>query len=111
MTIAVYARMSSDSHEARGAIGAQLAVLRHKMCELGHPGVHEYFDDGYSAAQLVRPGLTALRDAAEAGLFKQVWCLTPDRLARSYADLRLITEEMGRHGVEVKYLESREVTR
>ena len=106
MTVAMYARVSSDSQEARGTIGSQLEALRHKVTELGHQVVHEYIDDGYSGARLDRPGLDALRDAAEAGLFKQVWCLTPDRLARSYAYQILITDELLRHGVQIQYLDA-----
>ncbi len=33
----------------------------------GHELVAEYCDDGHSGARLNRPGLDALRDAAEAG--------------------------------------------
>jgi len=106
MTVAIYARVSSESQEARGTIGSQLEALRGKMAELGHPVVHEYIDDGYSGARLDRPGLDALRDAAEAGLFTHVWCLTPDRLARSYAYQILITDELLRHGVQVHYLDA-----
>ncbi len=109
MTVAIYARVSSDSQEARGTIGAQLEALRGKMAELGHQVVHEYIDDGYSGARLDRPGLDTLRDAAEAGLFTQVWCLTPDRLTRSHADQMLITDGLGRHGVQVRYLDTPEV--
>src|SRR6266704_275947 len=76
------------------------------MAELGHDAVHEYRDDGYSVARLDRPCLDALRDAAEAGLFKQVWCLTPDRLARSYAYQMLVTDELLRHGVQVRYVDA-----
>jgi site-specific DNA recombinase len=103
MTVAIYARVSSDSQETRCGVDAQLKALRHKMAELGHHVVHEYADDGYCGTRLDRPGLNALRDAAEAGLFTQVWCLTPDRLARSCADHTLIIDELGRHGVEVQY--------
>ena len=106
MTVAIYARVSSESQEARGTIGSQLEVLRLKMAELGYQVVQEYIDDGYSGARLDRPGLDALRDAAEAGLFTQVWCLTPDRLARSYAYQILITDELLRHGVQVRYVDA-----
>ena len=85
MRVATYARVSSESQEARGTIGSQLEALRRKMSELGYEVIREYTDDGYSGARLDRPGLDALRDGAEAGLFEQIWCLTPDRLARSYA--------------------------
>ena len=106
MTVAIYARVSSDSQEARGTIGSQLEALHKKMSELGHQVVHEYTDDGYSGARLDRPGLDALRDAAEAGLFQEVWCLTPDRLARSYVYQILITDELARHGVQMQYLDA-----
>jgi site-specific DNA recombinase len=100
MRVASYARVSSESQEARGTIGSQLEALREKLSELGHEIVQEYRDDGYSGARLDRPGLDALRDAAELGLFEQVWCLTPDRLARSYAYQILITDELARHEVQ-----------
>lgn len=106
MRVGVYARVSSESQEARGTIGSQLEVLRRKMTELGHEVVCEYADNGYSGARLDRPGLDALRDAAEAGMFDQVWCLTPDRLARSYAYQILVTDELARHGVQVLYLDA-----
>src|SRR5260370_36557533 len=106
MTVAIYARVSSESQEARGTIGSQLEALRQKMLERGYQVVHEYQDDGYCGARLDLPGLDGLRDAAEAGLFKQVWCLTPDRLARSYAYQILITDELARHGVQVQYLDA-----
>ena len=109
MTVAIYARVSSDSQEARGTVGSQLAALRHKLAELGHHVVHEYLDEGCSGGRDERPGLDALRDAAEAGLFRQVWCLTPDRLTRSHADQMLITDGLGRHGVQVRYLDTPEV--
>jgi hypothetical protein len=34
MTVAMYARVSSESQEARGSIGSQLEALRRKMAEL-----------------------------------------------------------------------------
>ncbi len=106
MRVASYARVSSESQEARGTIGSQLEALRSKLGTLGHEIVAEYKDDGYSGARLDRPGLDALRDAAEAGRFEQVWCLTPDRLARNYAYQIVVTDELARHGVEVVYLDA-----
>ena len=59
----------------------------------------EFVDDGHSGARLDRPGLDALRDAAEAGLIERVWCLSPDRLARAYAYQVLVLDELDRFGV------------
>ena len=87
MRVGIYARVSSESQEARGTIGSQLEVLRQRIATEGHQLVAEYCDDGCSGARLDRPGLDALRDAAEAGQLDAVWCLSPDRLARMYAYL------------------------
>src|SRR2546422_8719175 len=106
MTVAIYARVSSESQEARGTIGSQLEVLRLKMAELGYQVVQEYVDDGFSGARLDRPGLDALRDSAEKGLFEAVLCLTPDRLARSYPYQFLVLEELARHGVRVLFFDA-----
>ena len=82
MKVALYARVSSESQEARGTIGSQLEALRARIAAEGHELVAEFCDDGYSGARLDRPGLDTLRDQAEAGAFEAVWCLSPDRLAR-----------------------------
>jgi site-specific DNA recombinase len=83
MRVALYARVSSESQQARGTIGSQLEVLRARIAADGDELVAEFCDDGYSGARLDRPGLDALRDQAEAGVFDAVWCLSPDRLARA----------------------------
>jgi site-specific DNA recombinase len=101
--VALYARVSTEAQEARGTIGSQLELLRARAADAGHEVVVEFPDDGYSGARLDRPGLDALRDAAEAGLFEAVLCLTPDRLARAYAYQFLVLEELARHGVRVLF--------
>ena len=68
MRVALYARVSTESQQARGTIGSQLAVLRERVTVEGDEAVAEFCDDGHSGARLDRPGLDALRDAAEAGL-------------------------------------------
>lgn len=103
MRVAVYARVSTESQEARGTIGSQLEVLRKRVAAEGHQLVMEYCDDGYSGARLDRPGLDALRDAAEAGQLDAVWCLSPDRLARMYAYQVIVLEELARYGVSVLF--------
>ena len=100
MRVALYARVSTESQQARGTIGSQLAVLRERVGAEGDEVVAEFCDDGHSGARLDRPGLDALRDAAEAGLIERVWCLSPDRLARVYAYQVIVLDELARHGVE-----------
>src|SRR6202012_2878616 len=103
MRVAIYARVSTESQEARGTIGSQLEVLRKRVAAEGHQLVAEYRDDGCSGARLDRPGLDALRDAAEAGRRDAVWCLSPDRLARIYAYQVIVLDELARHGVTVLF--------
>ena len=103
MRVAIYARVSTDAQEARGTIGSQLALLRERVAREGHEAVAEYIDDGFSGARLDRPGLDALRDAAEAGYIEAVWCLSADRLARLYAYQVIVLDELARHGVSVSF--------
>ena len=71
MKVAIYARVSTERQAERGTIGSQLATLRNQVSAAGHELINEFIDDGHSGARLDRPGLDALRDAAEAG------CSTP----------------------------------
>ena len=106
MKAAIYARVSTERQAERGTIGSQVQGLRAWMAAAGHEPAGEYCDDGYSGARLDRPGLDALRDAAEAGLFEMICCLSPDRLARSYAYQVLILDELARFGVSVVFTDA-----
>ena len=106
MKAAIYARVSTERQAERGTIGSQVEALRAHVAAAGDDLAAEYRDDGHSGARLDRPGLDALRDAAEAGLFEVAWCLSPDRLARSYAYQVLILDELARLGVAVRFTDS-----
>ena len=81
-------------------------MLRERVGLEGDEPVAEFCDDGHSGARLDRPGLDALRDAAEAGLIERVWCLSPDRLARVYAYQVIVLDELARHGVSVRFTDA-----
>ena len=106
MKVALYARVSTERQAERGTIGSQLDVLRAHVTDSGDELVGEYVDDRHSGARLDRPALDALRDAAEGGLFEQVWCLSPDRLARAYAYQVLVLDELARFGVTVRFTDA-----
>ena len=106
MKAAIYARVSTERQAERGTIGSQVEALRAHVTAGEDEIAGEYRDDGHSGARLDRPGLDALRDAAEAGLFEVVWCLSPDRLARSYAYQVLIFDELARFGVSVRFTDA-----
>jgi site-specific DNA recombinase len=63
-------------------------------------------DEGYSGANLVRPGLERVRDLAAEGLIEVVFVFSPDRLSRRYAHQVLLVEELARAGVEVLFVRS-----
>jgi site-specific DNA recombinase len=106
MKAAIYARVSTERQAERGTIGSQVQALRAYLAAAGYEPAGEYCDDGHSGARLDRPGLDALRDAAETGLFEVVCCLSPDRLARSYAYQVLILDELARFGVSVTFADA-----
>src|SRR5438477_12267781 len=106
MRAAIYARVSTEGQQQRGTIGSQLQVLRQRLSDEADELVAEFCDDGHSGARLDRPGLDALRDAAEAGLIDVVWCLSPDRLARVYAYQVVVRGELARHGVAVRFTDA-----
>jgi site-specific DNA recombinase len=106
MRAAIYARVSTEGQQQRGTIGSQLQVLRKRVSDEADELAAEFCDDGHSGARLDRPGLDALRDAAEAGLIDVVWCLSPDRLARVYAYQVVVLDELARHGVTVRFTDA-----
>jgi len=106
MKAAIYARVSTERQAERGTIGSQIEALRGHVAAAGDELAGEYQDDGHSGARLDRPALDALRDAAQAGLFEAVYCLSPDRLARSYAYQVLILDELARLGVAVRFTDA-----
>ena len=107
-TAALYARVSSQQQEERGTIGSQVAALQEYAAEQDYlvPEQWIFRDEGYSGAQLVRPGLERLRDLAAQGELDVVLAHAPDRLARKYAYQVLLVEEFARAGVEVVFLKS-----
>ena len=61
-------------------------------------------DDGYSGAQLERPGLERVRYLAAEGRIDAVLVYEPDRLRRKYAYQTLLIEGLARKGVETVFV-------
>lgn len=85
--VAIYARVSSEQQSDAKTIESQVGELRAHIKSLGLslPVEHEFLDDGYSGATLIRPGLERLRDVVATGGIDQLYVHCPDRLARNYA--------------------------
>lgn len=105
-TAAIYARVSSDKQRDDKTIASQTATLVSFAKDAGCTVPTEWIiqDDGYSGANLVRPGLELLRDLVAEGQIQAVIVLSPDRLSRKYAYQVLLLEEFARHGVEVVFV-------
>jgi site-specific DNA recombinase len=106
ISVAIYARVSSEQQTDAGTIGSQVAELRARVAaqHLTLLADHEFVDNGYSGATLIRPALEQLRDLIAAGGVDQLYVHCPDRLARNYAHQVLLLEEFARSGVEVIFL-------
>jgi site-specific DNA recombinase len=107
-TAAIYARVSSERQKEEQTIKSQTAaLLEYAQCE-GYIVPQEWIfeDEGYSGANLVRPGLERIRDLAAEGQLETILVHSPDRLSRKYAYQVLLLEEFSRHGAEVIFLKS-----
>jgi site-specific DNA recombinase len=107
VTLAAYARVSTDRQAEKQTIGQQIERLTSYAQQRGWPlGAEQiYQDDGYSGARLDRPALDRLRDATANGAVDVVLITGPDRLARRYAYQVWPLEEFERAGVQVVFLE------
>ena len=107
-TAAIYARVSSDQQKEEKTIASQTAALVEFARNEGYsvPAEWIFQDEGYSGANLVRPGLEQVRDLAAESQIQAVLVLSPDRLSRKYAYQVLLTEELARHGVQVVFIKA-----
>ena len=105
-TAAIYARVSSDQQKEEKTIASQTAALMEFARSEGYgvPAEWIFQDEGYSGANLARPGLERVRDLAAEGQIQAVLVLSPDRLSRKYAYQVLLIEELARHGVQVVFV-------
>jgi site-specific DNA recombinase len=105
---AIYARVSSDRQKENHTIASQTAALIEYAEAKGYtvPAEWVFQDEGYSGANLVRPGLEALRDLAAEGEIRAALLYSPDRLSRKYAYQVLLAEELSRCGVELVFLKA-----
>ena len=105
-TVAIYARVSSEQQAEEGTIESQVAALRERVETEGFDLSEEmtFIDEGYSGANLIRPGLEQLRDVVALQGLERLYVHSPDRLARRYAYQVLLMDEFQRAGVEVVFL-------
>ncbi len=103
---AIYARVSSERQREEQTIASQTAALVKFAQDEGYAVPQEWVfeDEGYSGSRLDRPGLERVRDLASEAQVEAVLVHSPDRLSRKYAYQVLLLEELGRQGVEVRFI-------
>src|SRR5579864_5798506 len=106
LSVALYARVSSQRQAEELTIRSQVAALRQRIMRDGLSLEEErcFLDEGFSGSALVRPALERLRDLAHCGGIDRLYVHSPDRLARRYAYQVLLLEEFDKQGVEVIFL-------
>jgi site-specific DNA recombinase len=102
--IVVYARVSTDAQIEAGLV-SQLAELRRYAKEkyAGEESV-EVVDDGYSGADVERPGLEKLRALVRERRVRVVLACDPDRLSRDAAHLLLLMKEIEKGGATLDFV-------
>ncbi|MCD6033659.1 MAG: invertase, partial [Thermomicrobiales bacterium] len=105
---AIYARVSGDRQREEQTIASQTAALIEFAGDHGYSVPDEWIieDDGFSGAELIRPGLERIRDLAAEGAIQTVLVHSPDRLCREYVHQVLLIEEFSRAGVDVLFIKS-----
>jgi site-specific DNA recombinase len=103
---ALYARVSTRRQEQEATIESQVAQLLSYAQEHGYdlPLDRQFVDQAISGQRLVRPGLDRLRDAAAAGAFEVLLCLSPDRLARNLGAQYVILGELRLQEIKMIFL-------
>jgi site-specific DNA recombinase len=98
----LYARVSTDEQAEKGySISDQLRTLRDHAAREGYDVVDEIVDDGYSGADLNRPGLRRIMELAEAEAVDIVLAAKRDRFFRSRLYRLMWDQDMAELGVEL----------
>src|ERR687894_686458 len=107
MRTGIYARVSTQRQAQADGMAQQLDRLQAHALRQGWTvrAEHIFRDDGYSGANLKRPGLEWLRDRAAMRELDRVLITAPDRLARNYVHQVLLLEEITATGCEVEFLD------
>jgi site-specific DNA recombinase len=109
MRAALYARVSTDKQAEKYGIPSQIEALRKRCLERGWTPVLDgdkdaFTDDGHSGAELDRPALNRLRQAASEGRVDVVLSYDPDRLSRKLFHQMILAEEFERQGIKLEFV-------
>src|SRR6202034_3830446 len=83
---------------------SQQTEMRKFARKAGYTVAHEFADDGYKGGDLVRPGLTKVRELIRSRSIDVFLVYDPDRLARKLAHQLILTEECEKAGVRLEFV-------
>lgn len=105
MRAAIYLRVSTEDQARHGySLPSQREACAERARELGADEIVEFCDEGVSGEILIRPGITALREAAAKGEIDLVVCYDPDRFSRNLAHQLILTEEFEKAGARLEFV-------
>jgi site-specific DNA recombinase len=106
ITVALYARVSSEKQAQLNTIASQIAALEERIKKDSYELIenYKYIDNGYSGSNLNRPALEKLRDKVADGAIDKIYIHSPDRLSRKYAYQMILLEEFQKGGAEIIFL-------
>jgi site-specific DNA recombinase len=108
--VALYARYSSDN-QREASIEDQFRICREQAKREKWKVVGTYKDAGISGASMIlRPGIQALLQDAQAGLFDIVLAEALDRISRDQADVATLHNHLKFAGVPMVTLAEGEIT-
>ena len=107
---ALYARYSSDQQSAC-SIEDQLRICREQAIRNGWQIANDYTDAAISGSSIVlRPGIRALLEDAQAGRFEIVVAEALDRVSRDQADIATLYKTLQFAGVPIVTLAEGEIS-
>jgi len=103
---AVYCRVSTDLQEKQGgSLPTQAEACLAKAREVGYETSEEYIiKESFTGASLDRPGLDKVRQWVRDREIEAVICYEPDRMARDFVILMVLTNEFEKAGVELVFV-------
>jgi site-specific DNA recombinase len=109
MRAALYTRVSTDKQAEKYGIPSQIEALRKRCLKKDWTPILDgdkdaFIDDGYSEAELDRPALNRLRQAAKEGRVDVVLSYDPDRLSRKLYHRMILAEEFEKQGIKLEFI-------
>lgn len=101
---ALYCRVSLEEQASQFGLDSQARATREYAGAKQYHVQHAFSDEGYSGADLDRPGLEQLRAAIRARAVDVVICHDPDRLSRKLAHLAILQDECERYSVALEFV-------